>query len=60
MKVIELLDLTVCEVVAIRQSGKTLFVGTVENVPYKYVRREVVAFGLGDVDENLAGLIINL
>ena len=60
MKVIDLLDLTTVEVVAIRQSGKSLFIGTVENAPYKYIRKEVVAFGFGDVDDHLAGLIINI
>lgn len=60
MKVIELLDLTTCEVIAIRQSGKSLFIGAVENAPYKYIRRDVIAFGLGDVDDHLAGLIISI
>ena len=60
MKVIDILDFTTFEVVAIKQDGKSLFIGTVDNVPYKYIRREVIAFGLGDVDDHLSGLIIGI
>lgn len=46
MKLIDFLDLTTCEHVKIVQDGKLLYVGEVDDTPYKYMRREILAFGL--------------
>ena len=45
MKLIDFLDLTTCEQVRIVQDGKALFIGRVEDAPYKHMRREIIAFG---------------
>lgn len=45
MKLIDLLDLTTCDLVKIVQGGKELFIGKVEDTPYKHMRREIIAFG---------------
>ena len=45
MKLIDFLDLTICEHVRIVQDGKSLFFGRVDDTPYKYMRREIIAFG---------------
>ena len=46
MKIIDLLDLTTCEHLRIVQGGKALFIGKVEDAPYKLMlRREIIAFG---------------
>lgn len=45
MKLIDFLDLTTCETVRIVQNGRLLFVGKVNDTPYKYMRREIIAFG---------------
>lgn len=45
MKIIDFLDLTTCDHVKIVQDGKVLFIGKVEDAPYKHMRREIIAFG---------------
>ena len=45
MKLIDFLDLTTCEHVRIVQDGKLLYIGKVVDTPYKYMRREIIAFG---------------
>lgn len=45
MKLIDFLDLTTCDTVRIVQDGKLLYVGKVIDAPYKYMRREIIAFG---------------
>lgn len=45
MKLIDFLDLTTCDHVRIVQDGKLLYVGKVEDTPYKHMRREIIAFG---------------
>lgn len=45
MKLIDFLDLTTCEHVRIVQDGKLLYIGKVDDTPYKYIRREIIAFG---------------
>lgn len=45
MKLIDFLDLTTCERVRIVQDGKLLYVGKVDDAPYKHMRREIIAFG---------------
>lgn len=45
MKLIDFLDLTTFETVRIVQEGKLLFVGKVNDTPYKYMRREIITFG---------------
>lgn len=60
MNLFELLDLTIADYVSIRDGEKTLYSGEVQNVPYKYLRRRVVCFGVGDIDEHLVGIIIKI
>ena len=57
---LELLDLTVCESVQIKQSGKVLYSGRTDAVPYRLIRHQVIAFGFGELDEHFYGLIINV
>ncbi len=45
MILIDFLDLTTCEQVRIAQDGKALFIGKVDETPYKYMRRQIIAFG---------------
>lgn len=45
MKLIDFLDLTTCDTVRIVQEGKLLFIGKVNDAPYKYMRRDIIAFG---------------
>lgn len=45
MKLIDFLDLTTCDMVRIVQEGKLLFIGKVNDTPYKYMRRDIIAFG---------------
>ena len=60
MNLFELLDLTFTDYVAIRDGDKTLYIGEVENTPYKYLIRRVIAFSIGDIDEHFSGLIIKI
>lgn len=60
MKVIELIDYYAGDIVSIRENGKALYIGTTDNIPYKFIRREIIGFNLGDVDEHLTGMVIGI
>lgn len=45
MKLIDFLDLTTFDTVRIVQEGKLLFIGKVNDAPYKYMRRDIISFG---------------
>ncbi len=60
MKVFELIDYYVNDSVLIKKDGKSLYFGTADNVPYKFIKCEVIAFGFGDIDDHLTGLIIGI
>ena len=45
MTLIDFLDLTTCEQIRIVEGGKALFIGKVDETPYKYMRRKILAFG---------------